>query len=200
MGGGLRGHAGSAGQPKTKPFEIPTLHHCQHCPLPAGAWHGPSMPPARPLSTPAVSIWERTEGHCAGTALFSVTAARAGTGPDPKSWWVGEEEGDGGNGGDGSARVSASWGDLSRRCQPGHPNVPLRGRSRGRSSTPCRGAPRCWHGRILPSGAGTAWGRGWEPGDALVASSQLPASVPPCSEVSQCPCWVPFGRMLAWHR
>lgn len=52
--------------PKTKPFEIPTLHHCQHCPLPAGAWHGPSTPPARPLPTPVVSIWwGGTEGYCA---------------------------------------------------------------------------------------------------------------------------------------
>lgn len=141
VGGGLRGHAGSAGQAKTKPFEIPTLHHCQHCPLPAGAWHGPSMPPARPLSTPAVSIWERTEGHCAGTALFSVTAARAGTGPTRSAGGWERKEGTEGTAAHGSA---PRGGDPSRRCRLGHSDVTIHPRDAVGTE---RGAP---------CGAGTA--------------------------------------------
>lgn len=96
--------------PKTKPFEIPTLHHCQHCPLPAGAWHGPSTPPARPLPTPAVSIWGGGQKGIVpkGTALFSVTAALGWDGDRPQALLGRGEEG--GDRGDGSTRVSVSRG------------------------------------------------------------------------------------------
>lgn len=93
--------------PKTKPFEIPTLHHCQHCPLPAGAWHGPSTPPARPLPTPAVSIWGGGQKGIVpkGTALFSVTAAPGWDRDQPSAPLGGERrEGMEGTGVHGSAR------------------------------------------------------------------------------------------------
>lgn len=81
--GGCRVTPARQVNPKTKPFEIPTLHHCQHCPLPAGAWHGPSMSPAWPLPTPAVSIWGGTEGYCAEGDSFVFGHSCPGLGQRP---------------------------------------------------------------------------------------------------------------------
>lgn len=111
--------------PKTKPFEIPTLHHCQHCPLPAGAWHGPSTPPARPLPTPAVSSWGGQKGIVPkGTALFSVPAAPGWDGTDRQPHRGERREGTEGTG---AHRAAQGRGDLLHR-------VPL-----------CRCPSESWH-------------------------------------------------------
>lgn len=110
--------------PKTKPFEIPTLHHCQHCPLPAGAWHGPSTPPARPLPTPAVSILGGggQKGIVPkGTALFSVTAALGWDGDRPPALMGGKRrEGMERTGAHGSVHHG---GDLSHWGTPPLPSI-----------------------------------------------------------------------------
>lgn len=155
--------------PKTKPFEIPTLHHCQHCPLPAGAWHGPSTPPVRPLPTPAVSILGGgTEGYCAegDSFVFGHSCPGLGRGPTASP--------DGGERREGMERTGAHGsvhhgGDLSHWGTSPSPSerAPQQGGQRVAPRCPQGEAPAGYAAFSLPSGAGAAWGR-------------PPASVSPC--------------------
>lgn len=90
--GGCRVTSARRVNPKTKPFEIPTLHHCQHCPCQRGPG---TAPPARPLPTPAVSIWGGTQRGIVpkGTALSSITAALGWDRDRPSASLRGEEGG-----------------------------------------------------------------------------------------------------------
>lgn len=127
--------------PKTKPFEIPTLHHCQHCPLPAGAWHGPSTSPARPLPTPAVSIWGGTEGYCAEGDSFVFGHSCPGLGQRPTASPAG---GRGGRGQRGQERMGQHVVGGTRAARVPSTAIPLEGHSeewRASPHCPWGGAP-----------------------------------------------------------
>lgn len=120
--------------PKTKPFEIPTLHHCQHCPLPAGAWHGPSTPPARPLPTPAVSSWggDRRALCRRGQLCFRPQLPRVGRGPT-----VSPNEGRGGRGWRGRECTGQRIAGGTWSIRYPSVTVPLRWHWGGQRAAPC---------------------------------------------------------------
>lgn len=140
--------------PKTKPFEIPTLHHCQHCPLPAGAWHGPSTSPARPLPTPAVSIWGGTEGYCAEGDSFVFGHSCPGLGQRPTASPAGEREGRGQRG---QERMGQHVVGGTRAVRVPSTAIPLEGHSAGmesRSPLSLGWSPHRVHSPPCPAGMG----------------------------------------------
>lgn len=72
---GVRGHFDFTGHLERKSLESVPLHHCPQSALPAGDWHGPSVPPELGYC-PASGRQEQTTIVCWGQAFVLATAVR----------------------------------------------------------------------------------------------------------------------------